>query len=64
MDRSTFTEVVKPLLGDDCLPPIDWMNNKSLIRRELKCESFNAVPLWTVMCKCAKGKTLHATNEV
>ncbi|XP_068207101.1 uncharacterized protein [Palaemon carinicauda] len=46
MDRSTFTEVVKPLLGEEMLPVIDWMKNKSLILLELKCESCSTFMTW------------------
>ena len=74
MDRSTFTEVVMPLLGEEMLPVIDWMKKKkkkkSLIRGDLKCPSRSTFVNWTKrsasldLWKCQEKNCLQYKRNV
>ena len=47
MDRRIYNEIVKPLLVDDPLPVINWMKEKKLLPREVKCELCEETLNWT-----------------
>ena len=49
MDRDTFKTVIHPLLGEDCLPVINWLKRKLL--SELKCPTCDQKMNWTKYAK-------------
>ena len=47
MNRATFQTEIFPLYGEVPLPTIEWMKQRQLLPRVMKCDTCNDVTNWT-----------------
>ena len=63
MDRDTFKTVILPLLGEDCLQVINWLKQRKLLQRELKCPTCDQQMNWTKYAKTKDGFAWKCQNK-
>lgn len=55
MARSTYEDIIKPLIAENPMPVIDWMKQHGLLRIEMKCSECGIAMNWTA-CSTVRDK--------